>query len=502
MPDEACPLVSLSSNLAVLETRSWLKSALWCLSQVVDLFYNFPFTWNDLKHMGLVAATGKTPSWFRIIISLSSLTSLLPKRMRLIDITPSLSTLVGKFVDTINTSSYIRLRNKYYWIAGIDSSNSLIFGRVFYTFDDDSGTRVVYFSHWILTMHNQMQITPCPGCSLSPLALKTVGGKLIHRSCLSVLPSYRCLQLFQMTVHVDISQQIINLKLSPFILCSYFRFLSGFSELYVPDRYIALAQLPLLHCDSSPAYYPILLRQTLYPNNAVTKTSVFTQFRLKLWFDELPIMYKLSQRFPGLYADNSLCPICGTFMKTLEYLFICSPSYLDVEDDNPVLLNHKDVTTDLIERFLVKLATKASSHVIFRGALFAALVLIINLYLLTPIISRIYLKLQHEIYHGLWRSRCKIKVTKDTAKGILPSTLRSYKGPSVQPFCFSAPPIALSQADEPLSPLQASEWSSLGIKWLHSSLTQRLSWFHHLLGFLKSRTVLIWNNILAGCKIG
>ncbi|UZO25044.1 uncharacterized protein OCT59_017331 [Rhizophagus irregularis] len=236
MPDEACPLVSLSSNLAVLETRSWLKSALWCLSQVVDLFYNFPFTWNDLKHMGLVAATGKTPSWFRIIISLSSLTSLLPKRMRLIDITPSLSTL----------------------IAGIDSSNSLIFGRVFYTFDDDSGTRVVYFSHWILTMHNQMQITPCPGCSLGPLALKTVGGKLIHRSCLSVLPSYRCLQLFQMTVHVDISQQIINLKLSPFILCSYFRFLSGFSELYVPDRYIALAQLPLLHCDSSPALLPDL----------------------------------------------------------------------------------------------------------------------------------------------------------------------------------------------------------------------------------------------------
>ncbi|GBC50295.2 hypothetical protein GLOIN_2v1477262 [Rhizophagus irregularis DAOM 181602=DAOM 197198] len=261
-----------------------------------------------------------------------------------------------------------------------------------------------------------------------------------------------------------------------------------------------------------------IFRQTLYPNNAVTKTSVFTQFRLKLWFDELPIMYKLSQRFPGLYADNSLCPICGTFMKTLEYLFICSPSYLDVEDDNPVLLNHKDVTTDLIERFLVKLATKVSSsprckqsydellmalhNLSTLGALFAALVLIINLYLLTPIISRIYLKLQREIYHGLWRSRCKIKVTKDTAKGILPSTLRSYKGPSVQPFRFSAPPIALSQADEPLSPLQASEWSSLGIKWLHSSLTQRLSWFHHLLGFLKSRTVLIWNNILAGCKIG
>ncbi|PKK69727.1 hypothetical protein RhiirC2_780632 [Rhizophagus irregularis] len=40
MPNEACPLVSLSFDLAVLETRSWLKSALWCLSQVVDPFYN------------------------------------------------------------------------------------------------------------------------------------------------------------------------------------------------------------------------------------------------------------------------------------------------------------------------------------------------------------------------------------------------------------------------------------------------------------------------------
>ncbi|EXX73876.1 hypothetical protein RirG_056340 [Rhizophagus irregularis DAOM 197198w] len=110
-----------------------------------------------------------------------------------------------------------------------------------------------------------MQITPCPSCSLhcldmdeGPLALKTVGGKLIHRSCLSVLPSYRCLQLYQMTVHVDISQQIINLKLSPFILCSFFRFLLGFSEIYISERYFAIAQLPLLHCDSSPVFLPDL----------------------------------------------------------------------------------------------------------------------------------------------------------------------------------------------------------------------------------------------------
>jgi hypothetical protein len=112
------------------------------------------------------------------------------------------------------------------------------------------------------------------------------------------------------------------------------------------------------------------------------------------------------------------------------------------------------------------------------------------------------LKLQREIYHGLWRPRCKIKVIKDLANGISPSTLRSYKGPSVQPFCFSAPQVILALADVPLSPLQTSEWASLGVFWLHSSLTRRKTWFHHLSGFLKSRTVLIWNNILAVLRIG
>ncbi|CAB4374407.1 unnamed protein product [Rhizophagus irregularis] len=162
--------------------------------------------------MGLVTSTGKIPSWFQIITSLPNPISYLPKRTESINITPSLSSLVGKFIDIIDTSSYIRLRNKYYWIAGIDSSGSLIFEQGFYTFDDNSGTCIIYFSHWIPTTHNRMQITLCPSCSLhcldmdeDPLALKTVGGKLIHHSCLSVLPSYRCLQLYQMTVHVDIS---------------------------------------------------------------------------------------------------------------------------------------------------------------------------------------------------------------------------------------------------------------------------------------------------------
>ncbi|CAB4385196.1 unnamed protein product [Rhizophagus irregularis] len=610
MPNEAYLLVSLSSDLAVLETRSWLKSAIWCLSQVVDPFYNFQFTWNDLKLIGFS------------------------------NITPSLLSLVGKLVNTIDTSSYIiRLCNKYYWIAGVDSLGSLIFGWVFYTFDDDSRTRVIYFSHWISTTNNRMQITSCLGCFLhcldmdeGPLALKTVGGKLIHHSCLSVLPSYHCLQLFQMTVHVDISQQIINLKLSPFILCFYFRFLLGFSELYIFERYLALVQPPLQHCDSSPALLPDLtsvlrpafalrsntefhlfrtvhiidsltsllvyawvqilddlildsgifscpmispyndvaelafvlymlnfllsdssvsfvsmfkfdelfpkcfssflkdsilalsvwaynlikesnwhnllhpiplmddifpsflttmglftgydelltqdpvkywqsfadIRQffsliglsrflplqstfhavdwslffdifklTLYPNFAVSKSLILSQF----WFDELPVMYKLSQRFPVLYADDSLCPICGIFMKTLKHFFICSPDYLNVDEDHSALLIHKNVTTNLIERFLIKLATKVSSSPGCKQTYNELLAALRNL----PSLGLPELLL-------------------NAAKGILPSTLRSYKGPSIHPFRFSAPQVVLSLADGPLSLLQTSEWFSLGIK--------------------------------------
>ncbi|CAB4399154.1 unnamed protein product [Rhizophagus irregularis] len=102
-------------------------------------------------------------------------------------------------------------------------------------------------------------------------------------------------------------------------------------------------------------------KQNLYPHFVVSKSSNFAQFHLKLWFDKLPVIYRLRQRFPGLYVDDSLCPICGIFMKMLEHLFICSPSYLDIEYDNSELLNQKDVTIELIERFLIKLATKVSS---------------------------------------------------------------------------------------------------------------------------------------------
>ncbi|CAB4437020.1 unnamed protein product [Rhizophagus irregularis] len=286
-------------------------------------------------------------------------------------------------------------------------------------------------------------------------------------------------------------------------------------------------------------------QHSIYPRHLVSSASTFLQFRLKLWFDELPVMYRLCQRFPGLYADDSLCPNCGIFMETLEHLFICSPGSLDATDSNPKPLQHKDITVELIQRFIIKLATKISyspackrtyeelltalrsldsiglpsllsesgnsafsASWFLRGFIPRDLPTFLMRYSglkyhsVSSIISRTFLKLQREIYHNLWRPRCKIKIQQDLAKGIMPSTLRSYKGPSVQPFRFSAPHVTLSPADVPLSPLQTSEWACFGIHWLHSSLAQRKTWFHHLSGFLKSRTVLIWNHILAVLRIG
>jgi hypothetical protein len=232
-------------------------------------------------------------------------------------------------------------------------------------------------------------------------------------------------------------------------------------------------------------------------------------------------------------------------METLEHIFICSPNSMDICEDNPEPLQQRNIIVTLIQRFLVKLATKISTSPkckatyeeilstlgsidaiglstltssygcssfsaswFLRGFIPRDLPMSLircsglNYNSISGFICRTFLKLQREIYHGLWRPRCKIKALKNLAKGISPSTLRLYKGPSVHPFRFFAPPVILSPADVPLSPLQTSEWASLGVFWLHSSLTRRKIWFHHLSGFLKSRTVLIWNNIFKILRIG
>ncbi|CAB4417328.1 unnamed protein product [Rhizophagus irregularis] len=278
MPNEACPLVSISSNLATLETHS---------------------------KMGLIVNTGKTPSWFQIITSIPNLTSLLPQQVDVSTITPALSSLVGKFVNKIDTSSL----------------------------DDNSGNRLVYFSHWIPATHDRMQITPCSGYSLhcladneGPLALKSVTRrKLLHKSCLSILPSYRCLQLFQMTAHIDISQQIINLKLSSFLLCSYFRFLLEFSELYIPERFSLLNIHPLKQDDrsSTPSSDPIVVP---LPAFALRSETTFHISGI-VYTDTSPSTYLICawvQTIDDFILDSGIfsCPILSPFNDVAELAFV------------------------------------------------------------------------------------------------------------------------------------------------------------------------------------
>ncbi|PKY56864.1 hypothetical protein RhiirA4_477466 [Rhizophagus irregularis] len=71
-----------------------------------------------------------------------------------------------------------------------------------------------------------------------------------------------------------------------------------------------------------------LFKDTLYHRLDVANISSSHRFRLQLWFDELPLMFRLRFRYSGLYADDSLCPNCGVFMETLEHFFTCSRTNL------------------------------------------------------------------------------------------------------------------------------------------------------------------------------
>ncbi|PKY63540.1 hypothetical protein RhiirA4_492855, partial [Rhizophagus irregularis] len=84
------------------------------------------------------------------------------------------------------------------------------------------------------------------------------------------------------------------------------------------------------------------------------------RFRLQLWFDELPLMFRLRFRFPGLYADDSLCPNCGVFMETLEHFFTCSPDNLNDNEISPPI-SFWNRLLELLDRFLNRLAQKAST---------------------------------------------------------------------------------------------------------------------------------------------
>ncbi|PKY59321.1 hypothetical protein RhiirA4_481964, partial [Rhizophagus irregularis] len=242
-----------------------------------------------------------------------------------------------------------------------------------------------------------------------------------------------------------------------------------------------------------------LLKDTLYHRLDVASISSSYRFRLQLWFDELPLMFRLRFRYPGLYADDSLCPNCGVFMETLEHFFTCSPDE-HITTENPPLISFWNRLLELLDRFLNRLARKASAcpkaqldlnalllqlktlpslgfsslqnysdTLTFTGLWFLRGFIPRDLSSLlisssglsrraaSKIISRQFLKLHREIYHQLWRPRCKMKSLKDTALNITPTMLRTMKCSDFTNFRFDTSPVTLSATNESLSPLQISE---------------------------------------------
>ncbi|CAB4405833.1 unnamed protein product [Rhizophagus irregularis] len=276
-----------------------------------------------------------------------------------------------------------------------------------------------------------------------------------------------------------------------------------------------------------------LFKETLYHRLDVARISSSHRFRLQLWFDELPLMFRLRFRYPGLYADDSLCPNCGVFMETLEHFFTCSPDEPIINEISPPV-SFQNRLLGLLDRFLNRLAQKASAcpkaqldmnallsqlkalpslgfsslqnysdTLTFTGLWFLRGFIPRDLSSLftsssglpqrdaSKIILRQFLKLHREIYHQLWRPRCKMKSLKDTALNITPTMLRTMKFSDFTNFQFDTSPVTPSSTNESPSPLQASEWSSLGIFWTHSAIIRGTNWLNNLSDFLKSRTVLV-----------
>ncbi|GBC30242.1 uncharacterized protein OCT59_010279 [Rhizophagus irregularis] len=128
-----------------------------------------------------------------------------------------------------------------------------------------------------------------------------------------------------MTVYVDISQQFINLKLSPFILCSYFRFLLGFSELYIPERYLALEELLLMHYNSSPTLPPDLTLisdptfalcsdTTFYISGTIHAVDSLTSYLVYVWVQTLDDFILDS----GIFS----CPMISPYNNVAELAFV------------------------------------------------------------------------------------------------------------------------------------------------------------------------------------
>ncbi|PKY62500.1 hypothetical protein RhiirA4_489056 [Rhizophagus irregularis] len=288
-----------------------------------------------------------------------------------------------------------------------------------------------------------------------------------------------------------------------------------------------------------------LIKDTLYHRLDVSRISASYRFRLQLWFDELPLMSRLRFRYPGLYADDSLCPNCGIFMETLEHFFTCLPDSLSIIDHASPPVSTRTKLIDLLDQFVRRLAKKASAspkarldfnslllqlqslptiglaslrnysdHLTFTGLWFLRGFIPRDLSSLimsssglsrrdsSNIIIRYFLKLHREIYHQLWRPRCKMKSLKDKAMDVTPALLRTIKSSDFTNFRYDTSPVNFFSTNESLSPLQVFEWSSLGIFWTHSAVIRGTNWLNNLSDFLKSRTVLVRFKVLAYWIVG
>ncbi|PKY61172.1 hypothetical protein RhiirA4_431634, partial [Rhizophagus irregularis] len=240
-----------------------------------------------------------------------------------------------------------------------------------------------------------------------------------------------------------------------------------------------------------------LIKDTLYHRLDVSRISASYRFRLQLWFDELPLMSRLRFRYPGLYADDSLCPNCGIFMETLEHFFTCLPDSLSIIDHASPPVSTRTKLIDLLDQFVRRLAKKASAspkarldfnslllqlqslptiglaslrnysdHLTFTGLWFLRGFIPRDLSSLimsssglsrrdsSNIIIRYFLKLHREIYHQLWRPRCKMKSLKDKAMDVTPALLRTIKSSDFTNFRYDTSPVNFFSTNESLSPLQ------------------------------------------------
>ncbi|PKC07662.1 hypothetical protein RhiirA5_417937 [Rhizophagus irregularis] len=200
-------LVTLSSELANFEKATWLFSPLWCLMQLIDPFHQFIYTWMDLKRMNL----------FIHFINIPDLCFHLSAPVMPLQYPSYLLKLQDSALVTIDEHSYIKARNRYYWIAGLGESDSMIFKCVFYTVDV-YGTQIVYFLHWIISSSN------------------------------------RCLQLFHISSCIDSTCNNINLFLSPFLLCSFFKILLGYSYVRIPELFLMDSSFPSLSKSTIVSY--------------------------------------------------------------------------------------------------------------------------------------------------------------------------------------------------------------------------------------------------------